>query len=117
MDVLTTAKGQAGSAALFRGGLRVAGRLGEGRLDFVLPDGRRFRAEGKGPGDRRRDPGGRSGPVFARLVREGDLGFCDSLSGRLVDHPDLQAFLDLIQRPANIPGRRRLSRSWAGARL
>jgi cyclopropane-fatty-acyl-phospholipid synthase len=100
MDVLTTVKGQAGLPRWFATVFEIAGRLGEGRLDFVMPDGRRFRAEGKAPGvaaeiDVRHDD------LFARLVREGDLGFCDAYLDGWWTTPDLQAFLDLIQRPVN----------------
>ncbi|MFT6674322.1 MAG: cyclopropane-fatty-acyl-phospholipid synthase [Sulfitobacter sp.] len=73
----------------------MASRMQHGRLDFVLPDGRRFRAEGRKPG-----------PVaalhihhedlFARLIREGDLGFCDAYLDEWWSSPDLQAFMDLV---------------------
>jgi len=100
MDVFTTVKGQAGLPRYFARAFETAGRLGEGRLDFVLPDGRRFRVEGKAPGIaaevRVVNP-----DLFARLVREGDLGFCDAYLDGWWTTPDLQAFLDLVQRPAN----------------
>jgi cyclopropane-fatty-acyl-phospholipid synthase len=82
------------------GPMEVLTRLGEGRLDFVLPDGRRFRIEGKAPGIvaeiRVVNP-----ELFVRLVREGDLGFCDAYLEGWWTSPGLQDFLDLIQRPAN----------------
>ncbi len=100
MDVLTTVRGQTGLPRYFAPAFEAVGRLGEGRLDFVLPDGRRFRIEGKAPGIaaeiRVLNP-----DLFARLIREGDLGFCDAYLEGWWDTPDLQAFLDLIQRPAN----------------
>ncbi|MFC3086223.1 SAM-dependent methyltransferase [Tabrizicola soli] len=100
MEVLTTVKGQGGLPRYFARVFETARRLGEGRLDFVLPDGRRFRAEGRAPGlaaeIRVVNP-----DLFARLVREGDLGFCDAYLDGWWESPDLQAFLDLIQRPAN----------------
>ena len=96
MDVLTTAKGQSGLPRYFPAVLEVTKRLERGRLDFVLPDGRRFRVEGRQPG-----------PVaeldihnpdcFARLIREGDLGFCDAYLEGWWSTPDLQAFMDLVQ--------------------
>lgn len=96
MDVLTTTKGQSGLPRYFSAALDVAKRLERGRLDFVLPDGRRFRVEGREPG-----------PVaeidihnpdcFARLIREGDLGFCDAYLEGWWSTPDLQAFMDLVQ--------------------
>ena len=74
MTILTTTKGQSGLPRYFGLAYEVVRNLEYGRLDFVLPDGRVFRAEGKKPG-----------PVaelvvhnpdtFARLIREGDLGF------------------------------------------
>jgi cyclopropane-fatty-acyl-phospholipid synthase len=101
MDVLTTVKGQTGLPRYFAAAFETAGRLGEGRMDFVLPDGRRFRIEGKAPGIaaeiRILNP-----DLFARLVREGDLGFCDAYLDGWWTTPDLQAFLDLIQRPAGL---------------
>ncbi|MDX5402832.1 MAG: cyclopropane-fatty-acyl-phospholipid synthase family protein [Rhodobacterales bacterium] len=100
MDGLTSVRGQTGLPRYFAQAFEAAGRLGEGRLDFVLPDGRRFRIEGKAPGIaaeiRVLNP-----DLFARLIREGDLGFCDGYLEGWWDTPDLQAFLDLIQRPAN----------------
>ncbi len=100
MDVLTTVKGQSGLPRWFATVFETAGRLGEGRLDFVLPDGRRFRVEGKAPGITA-EIGVEHPDLFARLVREGDLGFCDAYLDGWWTTPDLQAFLDLIQRPAN----------------
>ena len=100
MDVLTTVKGQAGLPRWFATVFETAGRLGEGRLDFVMPDGRRFRAEGKGPGIAA-EITVQNPELFARLVREGDLGFCDAYLDGWWTTPDLQAFLDLIQLPAN----------------
>ena len=48
-----------------------------GRVDMVLPDGRRFRAEGKEPGFVA-ELDIHNPDIFARLIREGDLGFCDA---------------------------------------
>jgi cyclopropane-fatty-acyl-phospholipid synthase len=95
MDALTTIRGQTGLPRYFPACLQTAQRLETGRLDFVLPDGRRFRAEGARPG-----------PVaelyihnpdtFARLIREGDLGFADAYLEGWWSTPDLQAFMDVI---------------------
>ncbi len=35
------------------------------------------------------------------MVREGELGFCEAYLDGWWDTPDLQALLDLVQRPAN----------------
>jgi cyclopropane-fatty-acyl-phospholipid synthase len=100
MDVLTSTKGQTGLPRYFAAAFAVASGLGEGRLDFVLPDGRRFRIEGAALG-----PVGEmvisNGDVFARLIREGDLGFCDAYLEGWWSTPDLQALMDLVQLPAN----------------
>jgi cyclopropane-fatty-acyl-phospholipid synthase len=100
MTVLTTVKGQSGLPRYFATAFGVVSRLQEGRLDFVLPDGRRFRAEGARPG-----------PVaeitihnpdtFARLIREGDLGFCDAYLDGWWSTPDLQAFMDVVHMGNN----------------
>ena len=69
--------------------------LEHGRLDFVLPDGRVFRAEGRRPGSvavvEVRNP-----DTFARLVRDGDLGFCEAYLDGWWTTPDLMAFMDLV---------------------
>ncbi|OYU19732.1 MAG: SAM-dependent methyltransferase [Rhodobacteraceae bacterium PARR1] len=100
MDVLTTTKGQANLPRYFAASLEVLKALRSGRIDFVLPDGRRFRVEGKEPG-----PVGEvqvhNPDVFARLIREGDLGFCDAYLDGWWSTPDLQALLDLVQLPQN----------------
>ena len=94
-EVLTTPKGQAGLPRYFAQAFAVASRLKEGRLDFVLPDGRRFRIEGARPGPVAEldihDP-----EIFARLVREGDLGFSEAYMEGGWTTPDLQAFMDLV---------------------
>ena len=95
MTILTTTKGQTGLPRYFGAVFDVTSRMQNGRLDFVLPDGRRFRAEGPN-----------AGPVaeleivntdiFARLIREGDLGFCEAYVEGWWLTPDLQAFMDLV---------------------
>lgn len=96
MTVLTTTKGQTGLPRYFPAMFDIACRLERGRLDFVLPDGRRFRAEGRAPGLAAEivlhDP-----DVVSRLIREGDLGFCEAYLDGQWSTPDLQAFLDLVQ--------------------
>lgn len=102
MEFLTTTKGQKGLPRYFAQAFAIGARLGEGRLDIVLHDGRRFRIEGPTPGIvaelHVHNP-----DLFARMIREGDLGFCDAYLDGWWSTPDLQAFLDLIQLPANNP--------------
>ncbi|MBL3570403.1 class I SAM-dependent methyltransferase [Rhodovulum sp. BSW8] len=95
MTVLTSTRGQADLPRYFAQVFDIAGRMGHGRLDFVLSDGRRFRAEGRAPGPVAEldihDP-----DVFARLIREGDLGFCEAYVEGGWSTPDLMAFMDLV---------------------
>ena len=97
MDVLTSTEGQRDLPRYFAQVMQVAKGMGAGRLDFVLPDGRRFRAEGRHPGPVAEvivhDP-----DLFARLIREGDLGFCDAYVEGGWTTPDLMAFMDLVHQ-------------------
>ena len=93
--ILTTTDGQKDLPRYFARVMGMASSLRFGRIDFILPDGRHFRAEGPN-----------TGPVaelhvhnldlFARLIREGDLGFCDAYLDDWWSTPDLQAFMDFI---------------------
>ncbi len=93
--VLTSTQGQGDLPRYFPTIFEMARGMPRGRADFVLPDGRRFRAEGTAPGPvaemhiHNRD-------LFARLIREGDLGFCDAYLDGWWSTPDLQAFMDLV---------------------
>jgi cyclopropane-fatty-acyl-phospholipid synthase len=100
MGILTTTKGQKDLPRYFARVFEIAGRLGDGRLDFAFPDGRIFRAEGARPGPMAVIEV-KSPDLFARLVREGELGFCEAYLDGDWTTPDLQAFLDLIQMPHN----------------
>jgi cyclopropane-fatty-acyl-phospholipid synthase len=77
MTVLTTTKGQTGLPRYFAAAFDNASRLQRGRMDFRLPDGRVFRAEGAKPGPAAEisilNP-----DCFARLIRDGDLGFAEA---------------------------------------
>lgn len=93
--ILTSTKDQKDLPRYFARVFEVACNMPNGRLDFVLPDGRRFRAEGQNAGPiaelHVHNP-----EIFARLVREGDLGFCEAYLDEWWSTPDLQAFLDLL---------------------
>jgi cyclopropane-fatty-acyl-phospholipid synthase len=94
MRPLTTTRGQTGLPRYFTAVFDIARRLDNGRLDIVLPDGRIFRAEADRPGPAAvlevLNP-----EVFARLIREGDLGFAEAYLDGWWTTPDLQALLDL----------------------
>lgn len=93
--ILRDTKGQERLPRYFARVFELAKNMPVGRLDIVLPDGRHFRAEGAKPGPsaevRLHD-----GDVFARLIREGELGFCDAYLDESWSTPDLQSFLDLM---------------------
>ena len=93
--ILTDTRGEQGLPRYFAQVFAMASEMPVGRLDFHLPDGRVFRAEGARPGPvaelHVHNP-----DTFARLIREGDLGFCDAYLESWWSSPDLQAFLDLL---------------------
>ncbi len=80
-----------------------------GQLDIHLPDGRVFRATGTQPGPVA-DLHVHHPDSFARLIREGDLGFSDAYLDGWWTTDDLQAFMDLVHMGADtvydgFPGR------------
>jgi cyclopropane-fatty-acyl-phospholipid synthase len=93
--VLTSTDGQDDLPRYFTHVFKMSQNMNNGRIDFVLPDGRVFRADGKNPGPvaelRIHNP-----DIFARLIREGDLGFCDAYLDEWWSTPDLQSFMDLV---------------------
>ncbi|SEN61973.1 cyclopropane-fatty-acyl-phospholipid synthase [Loktanella fryxellensis] len=97
--ILTTTDGQDGLPRYFATVFKMMGALKRGRLDVVLPDGRRFRAEGAQPGHVA-EVVVHDADVFARMVREGDLGLCDAYLDGWWSTPDLMAFMDLIHDDA-----------------
>ena len=92
---LTTTEGQKGLPRYFPQVFAMAQEMQHGRVDFVLPDGRMFRAEGAKPGPVA-ELHIHNDDLFARLIREGDLGFCDAYLDEWWSTPDLQAFMDLV---------------------
>lgn len=93
--VLTTTQGQADLPRYFAKVFEMLGHLGAGRLDVRLPDGRVFRVDGKRPGVVA-ELDVHNPDLFARLIREGDLGFSDAYLDGWWSTPDLQAFMDLV---------------------
>lgn len=93
--IITKPQGQDNLPRYFSAVWNQISDLKKGRLDVVMPDGRTFRAEGKEPGHvvevQVKNP-----DVFARLIREGDLGFSEAYMDGWWDTPDLQAFMDMI---------------------
>jgi len=93
--ILTTTKGQKDLPRYFGPVFDVVCGLSRGRMDFVLDDGRIFRADGQETGYQAvvevRHP-----EVFTRLIREGDLGFSEAYLDGWWTTPDLQAFMDFV---------------------
>ncbi|MFA8385121.1 MAG: class I SAM-dependent methyltransferase [Pelagibaca sp.] len=98
--ILTSTVNQPDLPRYFPQVFAMADKLQKGRVDFILPDGRQFRAEGKEPGPvaevhvHNRD-------LFARLIRDGDLGFSDAYLEGWWSTPDLQAFMDFVHGENN----------------
>ena len=93
--ILTTTDGQKNLPRYFAKAFGIAQKGQNGRMDFVLDDGRTFRAEGSGAGPVCEIRIHNSG-IFERLLREGQLGFCDAYLDGQWSTPDLQAFMDYI---------------------
>ncbi|GGF55419.1 cyclopropane-fatty-acyl-phospholipid synthase [Mameliella alba] len=93
--LLTDTQGQERLPRYFARVFDMARGMGSGRLDFVLRDGRVFRAEGRVPGPVA-ELHLHHDDIFARLIREGDLGFCEAYLDGWWSTPDLMAFLDLV---------------------
>jgi cyclopropane-fatty-acyl-phospholipid synthase len=118
--ILTSTAGQKNLPRYFAQVFEQVTHFPRGRVDVVLPDGRRFRVEGKEPGFvaeiHVHNP-----DLFARLVREGDLGFSEAYMDGWWSTPDLQSFMDLLNDEADVmydgfPGQR-LVRVWEKLRF
>jgi cyclopropane-fatty-acyl-phospholipid synthase len=98
--ILTTTDGQGNLPRYFAPVFDKVRQIPRGRIDMVLPDGRTFRAEGKAAGYvaelQIHNP-----DLFARLIREGDLGFCEAYMEGWWSTPDLMAFMDLVHDEAD----------------
>ncbi len=93
--ILTTTQGQQGLPRYFGPVFERLRSLPRGRVDIVLPDGRRFRIDGAEPGHVA-EITVENPDLFARLIREGDLGFSEAYMDGWWSTPDLQAFMDLM---------------------
>lgn len=95
--IFTSTDGQENLPRYFPQVMKMLSKMEAGRLDIALPDGRIFRSEGPKPGPVAQvdihDP-----DVFARLIREGELGFCDAYLEEDWSTPDLRAFMDLVHQ-------------------
>ncbi|SHG75891.1 cyclopropane-fatty-acyl-phospholipid synthase [Cognatiyoonia sediminum] len=93
--ILTSTEGQSNLPRYFKSVFEKIKNVEKGRLDIVLEDGRRFRIEGPEAGHvaevHIHHP-----DVFARTIREGDMGFCDAYLEGQWSTPDLMAFMDMV---------------------
>ncbi len=95
MSVFETTQGHSDLPRYFTAVFDIVSNLDHGRIDFKLPDGRVFRARGKHPG-RAVELAVHNPDAFARLIREGDLGFSDAYLEGWWSVSDLQVFMDLL---------------------
>ncbi|MBQ2261026.1 MAG: class I SAM-dependent methyltransferase [Loktanella sp.] len=93
--ILTTTEGQSNLPRYFTHVFDAVKTMKRGRIDIILPDGRHFRAEGAEPGYVA-EVHVHNADIFARTVREGDLGFCEAYMDGWWSTPDLMAFMDLM---------------------
>ncbi|MEL6688979.1 MAG: cyclopropane-fatty-acyl-phospholipid synthase family protein [Pseudomonadota bacterium] len=93
--ILTSTRGQKNLPRYFTHVFDLAQVAENGRLDIRLPDDRVFRADTKRPGPVA-EVVVHDNDVFARMIREGQLGFCDAYLEGQWSTPDLQSFMDFI---------------------
>lgn len=95
MTVFTSTKGQENLPRYFALAFASLKSLQRGALELVLCDGRVFRINGPDAGKYARVIS-KDDTIWARLIREGDMGFSDAYLDGQWETPDLQAFLDLV---------------------
>jgi cyclopropane-fatty-acyl-phospholipid synthase len=95
--ILKTTKNQPDLPRYFSRVMAILQDVQCGRLDIKLRDGRVFRAEGAGPGPVA-EVHVHNCDLFARLIRDGDLGFCEAYLDQWWSSPDLQAFMDFLYK-------------------
>ncbi|MFT7391144.1 MAG: cyclopropane-fatty-acyl-phospholipid synthase [Paracoccaceae bacterium] len=93
-DILSSTRGQQDLPRWFSSVFDTASGLVHGAIEFSLPDGRVFRIGGTGPGPDARIAV-RDTKLFARMVRDGEMGFAEAYMDGWWDTPDLQAVLDV----------------------
>lgn len=93
--VLTSTQGQTDLPRYFKAVWDKVSGLQKGQLDVILPDGRVFRAKGPEAGYVA-EITVNNPEVFARVLRDGDLGLCEAYMDGWWETPDLLAFMDLV---------------------
>jgi cyclopropane-fatty-acyl-phospholipid synthase len=98
--ILTSTQGQTGLPRYFSRVFDQIKDLNKGRVDIFLPDGRQFRAEGPEPGHiaevHIHNP-----DVFARTIRDGDMGFSEAYLDGWWTTPDLMGVMDFMHDDAD----------------
>ncbi|WP_296427922.1 cyclopropane-fatty-acyl-phospholipid synthase family protein [Yoonia sp.] len=97
--IFTSTDGQAQLPRYFSAVFDTIKTMKRGRVDITLPDGRQFRAEGAGAGFVA-ELHVHNDDLFARTIREGDLGFCEAYMDGWWSTPDLMALMDLVHDDA-----------------
>ena len=97
--ILTSTKGQDDLPRYFAPIFDKLQTMPRGRCDITLPDGRVFRVEGQEAGYEA-ELQVHNPDLFARIIREGDMGFCEAYMDGWWSTPDLMAFMDLIHDDA-----------------
>ncbi len=95
MDILTSTQGQKDLPRYFAPIFDALSKMESGRIDITLPDGRTFRVDAPKPGYVA-EVTVHNPDVFARTIREGDMGFCEAYLEGWWTTPDLMAFMDLM---------------------
>ncbi|MGJ8590191.1 MAG: class I SAM-dependent methyltransferase [Yoonia sp.] len=98
--ILTSTDGQTGLPRYFSRVFDQVKDLQKGRVDIILPDGRHFRAEGSEPGYVA-EVHVHNADLFARTVREGDMGFSEAYLDGWWTTPDLMAVMDFMHDDAD----------------
>ncbi|MEO1704508.1 MAG: cyclopropane-fatty-acyl-phospholipid synthase family protein [Pseudomonadota bacterium] len=93
--ILTSTRGQANLPRYFKQVFELAKAAENGRVDIRLDDGRVFRHDTRKPGPVA-EVHVHDKDLFARMIREGQLGFCDAYLEEQWSTPDLQAFMDFV---------------------
>jgi len=95
MTILTSTKGQENLPRYFSLVFHSLKSLQRGALELELMDGRVFRIDGPDAGHVARVVA-KDDAIWARLIREGDMGFSDAYLDLQWASPDLMAFMDLV---------------------
>ena len=93
--VLTSVEGQSNLPRYFALAFKSLQSARKGTLDIVLPDQRVFRVAAPDP-EPRAEIHVHDQDAFARLIREGDLGFSEAYLDGAWTTPDLQSFMDYV---------------------